>query len=343
MSSEFSHGSVTHRRARLWWRIAIAGVLLTVVVASVGLWLEVRPVGTGPDRVVAIPPGASTWQIGERLTQAGVIRSPRALVAAARLRRAGGRLRHGEYTLAPTQGALEIVDVLTHGRGLLHRVTIPEGFTIRQIAEALAGAGVARADRFIELATRRGRSFARPSMRSIDSLEGYLFPDTYHLPRSLDEEAVIGVMLDRFEAAVGPAVRDAAHARGLTLHELVTVASMVEREAQVPAERPVIAGVIYNRLARGMRLEIDATVLYALGRHKDRVTFADLGVDSPYNTYRREGLPPGPIASPGLAAITAAATPADVPYLFYVLKPDGGHHFSRTLAEHLAAVRRYRP
>lgn len=343
MSSEFSHGSVRHRRARLWWRLAFAGVLLTVVVTSVGLWLEIRPVGGGPSRVVAIPPGASTWEIGERLTQAGVVRSPRALVVAARLRRAGGRLRHGEYALAPTQGALEIVDVLTHGRGLLHRVTIPEGYTIRQIAEALAGAGVARADRFIELATRRGRSFTRPALRSIDSLEGYLFPDTYYLPRSLDEEAVIGVMLDRFEAAVGPAVRDAAHARGLTLHELVTVASMVEREAQVPAERPVIAGVIYNRLARGMRLEIDATVLYALGRHKDRVTFADLGVDSPYNTYRREGLPPGPIASPGLAAITAAATPADVPYLFYVLKPDGGHHFSRTLAEHLAAVRKYRP
>jgi len=326
-------------------RIAIAGVLVSAVVASVGLWREIRPVGNGPSRIVASPPGASTWQIGERLTQAGVIHSPRALVAAARLRRARGRLRHGEYALAPTQGALEIVDVLTHGRGLLHRVTIPEGFTIRQIAEALAAAGVARRDRFIELAAHRGRSVGRPSIaaRPVDSLEGYLFPDTYHLPRSLDEEAVIGAMLDRFDEAVGPGLHDAARARGLTLHQLVTVASMVEREAQVPAERPVIAGVIYNRLARGMRLEIDATVLYALGRHKDRVTLADLGVDSPYNTYRHEGLPPGPIASPGLAAITAAATPAEVPYLFYVLKPDGSHHFSRTLVEHLAAVRRYRP
>lgn len=307
--------------------------------------MEVRPVGGGASRIVVIPPGASTWQIGERLAQAGVIRSPRALVVAARLRGASGRLRHGEYALAPTQSALHIVDILSRGQGLLHRVTIPEGYTIRQIADALASARLVQRDRFVDLATRRGRSFTRPMLADlpIDSLEGYLFPDTYHLPRSLDEEAVIGAMLDRFDQAVGPSIHAAARARGLTLHQLLTVASMVEREAQVPSERAVIAGVIYNRLAQGMRLEIDATVLYALGRHKDTVTLADLAVDSPYNTYRREGLPPGPIANPGVASMTAAASPIQTPYLFYVLRPDGTHHFSRTLAEHQAAVRRYRP
>jgi UPF0755 protein len=320
-------------------------VLLLLCLSAAGMWWELGPVGPGPSRIVAIPPGATTRQIGELLTRAGLLRSPRALVVAARLRRAGARLRHGEYALAPTQGALEIVDVLIQGRGLLHRVTIPEGFTIRQIAEALAVAGVAQRERFIELATRGGRRFARASLAGLPtgSLEGYLFPDTYHLPRSLDEEAVIGIMLDRFDAAVDTTLRDAARARGLTLHQLLTIASMVERETRRAEERPVIAGVIYNRLARGMRLEIDATVLYALGRHKDRVTLADLEVESPYNTYRREGLPPGPIASPGLAAIAAAARPAEVAYLYYVLKPDGSHHFSRTLAEHQAAVRRYQP
>lgn len=330
---------------RRTWRLAIAGILLLLGLGAAGTWSELRPVGPGPSRIVAIPPGASTRQIGELLARAGVIRNPRALVVAARLRRAGGRLRHGEYALAPTQGALEIVDVLIQGRGLLHRVTIPEGFTVRQIADALAAAGVVQRERFVELATRGGRRFARASLAELptDSLEGYLFPDTYHLPRSLDEEAVIGTMLDRLDAAVDAPLRDAARARGLTFHQLLTIASMVERETRVAEERPVIAGVIYNRLARGMRLEIDATVLYALGRHKDRVTLADLAVESPYNTYRREGLPPGPIASPGLAAIAAAARPAEVPYLFYVLKPDGSHHFSRTLAEHQAAVRRYQP
>jgi UPF0755 protein len=330
---------------RRTWRLTIAGLLLLLGLSAAGVWWELRPVGPGPSRIVAIPPGASTRQIGELLTRAGLIHRPRALVVATRLKRAGGRLRHGEYALAPTQGALEITDVLIQGRGLLHRVTIPEGFTIRQIADALAAAGVVHRERFIELATRGGRRFARPSLVGLptDSLEGYLFPDTYHLPRSLDEEAVIGAMLDRFDAAVDATPRDAARARGLTLHQLVTIASMIEREARLAEERPVIAGVIYNRLARGMRLEIDATVLYALGRHKDRVTLADLAVESPYNTYRRDGLPPGPIASPGLAAIAAAARPAEVPYLFYVLKPDGSHHFSRTLAEHQAAVRRYQP
>ena len=307
--------------------------------------MEVRPVGGGPSRIVVIPPGASTWQIGERLTQAGVIRNPRALVVAARLRGASGRLRHGEYALAPAQSAMQIVDILSRGQGLLHRVTIPEGYTIRQISDVLAGAGLVQRDRFIELAARRGRSFTRPTLADlpIDSLEGYLFPDTYHLPRSLDEEAVIEAMLDRFDQAVGPSIQAAARARGLTLHQLLTVASMVEREAQVGSERGVIAGVIYNRLARGMRLEIDATVLYALGRHKESVTLADLAVDSPYNTYRHEGLPPGPIANPGFASIVDAASQIPTPYFFYVLKPDGSHHFSRTLAEHLAAVRRYRP
>jgi UPF0755 protein len=243
------------------------------------------------------------------------------------------------------QSAMLIVDILARGQGLLHRVTIPEGYTIRQIADALAGARLVQRDRFIELAARRGRTFMRPTLADlpIDSLEGYLFPDTYHLPRSLDEEAVIEAMLDRFDQAVGPSIQAAARARGLTLHQLLTVASMVEREAQVGSERGVIAGVIYNRLVRGMRLEIDATVLYALGRHKESVTLTDLAVDSPYNTYRHEGLPPGPIANPGFASIAAAASPIPTPYLFYVLKPDGSHHFSRTLAEHLAAVRRYRP
>jgi UPF0755 protein len=289
--------------------------------------------------------GASAWAIGRQLADAGLLRTPASLVVAAALQRRLGALQHGEYLLRPSQSAWEIAERLARGTTRVHRVTIPEGYTLRQIADALADAGLVDRARFLDVALGRGRSLGRPWLAALptDSLEGYLFPDTYYLSRGLSEEAVIGLMLDRFEAAVDQSLRAAAAARGLSLHELVTVASMVEREAQVPAERPVIAGVIYNRLARGMRLEIDATVLYALGRHKATVTLADLAVDSPYNTYRRTGLPPGPIANPGLAALEAAARPASVPYLYYVRRPDGRHHFSRTLAEHLDAVRRYRP
>ncbi len=326
--------------------IVIAGAVFLAAAASATLWREIRPASAaGQTRTVVISSGESTWQIGQRLAGAGVVRSAWAFVAAARLRGATSRLRHGEYALSPAQSALQIVDVLTRGETVLHRVTVPEGYTVRQVADLLAEAGLADRERFLDLALRGGRRLARATLEDlpIDSLEGYLFPDTYLLTRELDEAAILGRLLDRFDAAVGPDIRAAARARGLTLHQLLTVASMVEREARVPEERPVIAGVIYNRLRQGMRLEIDATVLYALGHHKTVVTAADLDVDSPYNTYRHDGLPPGPIANPGLPSIVAAAGPAEVPYLYYVLKPDGRHHFSRTLREHLEAIRRYRP
>ena len=327
-----------------WVGIVSAGVTFVVAILAAAWW-EVRPVGPGTPIAVMIPKGASTWRIGEDLARAGLVRDARALVIATMLRRAAGRLRHGEYLLAPSQSALQIVDALVKGEVVLHRVTIPEGYTIRQIADLLSVAGLADGDRFLNLALRGGRGLRRPGLADlpVDSLEGYLFPDTYQFARGLETEGLLGAIVDRFETAVGITLRSSAEARGVTLHQLLTVASMIERETRVPDERRIVASVIYNRLAKGMRLEIDATVLYALGRHKDVVTLEDLAVDSPYNTYRYPGLPPGPIANPGLAAITAAAGPAQTPYLFYVLKPDGHHYFSRTLEEHRAAIRRYRP
>lgn len=308
--------------------IAVAGAVFLGAGAAAFLWWEMRPPGGAEgSRTVVVPPGETTWQIGRRLAEARVVRSARAVVVAARLRRVDGRLRSGEYAFSPAQSVWQIVGILARGEAILHRMTIPEGYTVAQIADALAEAGLGDRDRFLEMAARS---------------EGYLFPDTYLLPRGLGEAALIARFRDRFDAVVGAEIREAARARGMSLHQLVTVASMIEREARVPQERAVIAGVIYNRLRLGMRLEIDATVLYALGRHKAELSFADLTVDSPYNTYRNHGLPPGPIANPGLAAVTAAAAPADTPFLYYVLRPDGSHHFSRTLREHLDAVGRYR-
>lgn len=326
--------------------VALVGAAVLFAGAAGVLWWRIRPVGgSGGARTVIVRPGESARQIGARLTEAGLLRDPESLVLAARLRGVADRLRQGEYEFTPSQSALDIVDTLARGEGILHRVTIPEGFTVRQIAAAFAAAGLVDHDRFLDLALHRGRLLPILALAElpIDSLEGYLFPDTYALPRGLTEEEVLAGLLARFEAAVGPDVRAAARSRGLTLHQLLTVASMIEREARVPAERPTIASVVYNRLRRGMRLEIDATVLYALGTHKEVITAADLAVSSPYNTYRHVGLPPGPIANPGLASITAAAAPADTPYLYYVLRPNGSHHFSVTLQEHQEAVRRYRP
>jgi UPF0755 protein len=333
------------RRALRWTAIVLAGAVAFLSLSAGTVWWYLRPVGGTGTRVILVTSGSSTRRIGEQLAAAGLIRGPQALVVAALVRGAAGRLRHGEYGLTPAQSALEIVDVLARGEGIRHRVTIPEGYTVRQIADGFGAAGLVDRERFIELALRRARSFGHPVLANlpVDSLEGYLFPDTYALPRGLGEAAVLKHLLDHFGAMIGPGVHSAARARGLTLHQLLTVASMIEREARVPDERSTIASVIYNRLERKMRLEIDATVLYALGVHKEQITFADLATVSPYNTYRVEGLPPGPIANPGLASIIAAAAPVRSRYLYYVLRPDGSHQFSRTLEEHEDAVRRYRP
>jgi UPF0755 protein len=336
---------VQRRRGTRALRVLIAGVVFLAVAAAAAWWM-IRPVSGDPHAapaVVVIPPGTTAWGVGRRLADAGVVRSAGAVVLVSRVLRLADRLQQGEYAVRPSLSTMDIVRMISRGESIQHRVVVPEGYTVAQIADVLAASGIADRDRVLALGLRGGRTLNRATLEDlpIDSLEGYLFPDTYQFPRGLPEAAVLGRFLDHFDAKVGSEVRAAARARGLTLHQLLTVASIIEREARVPEERSIIAGVIYNRLARGMRLEIDATVLYALGAHKTVVTLKDLEVDSPYNTYRHAGLPPGPIANPGLAAIAAAATPADVPYFYYVLRPDGRHHFSRTPDEHLDAVRRY--
>jgi UPF0755 protein len=325
-------------------RVSSAALLLALgaaVVASAAA--SVRPADpAGSPKVVVIPAGASAVDIGRQLESAGIVRRASDFVWAVRLRGVGGRLQGGEYRLSPAMSLLEVVDVLARGQVLLHDVTIPEGYTAAEGARVLAEAGLGDRGRLEELALRGAARLPHPFLRSVPtgSLEGYLFPDTYRLPRGWPEEKVMGVLLDRFAQVVLPLWRE--QGGGRPLHEIVTLASLVEREARRDDERALIAGVLYNRLRRGMRLEVDATVLYALGGHKAVVTYRDLEVDSPYNTYRRTGLPPGPIANPGLASLQAALRPAATEYLYYVARPDGSHVFSRTYQEHLVAIRRYR-
>jgi len=319
-------------------------VLVATVVAGI---LYVRSSVLSPvtrraaERVVVIPPGSGALQIGQALEAAGMVRRASDFVYAARLRGVTRSLRGGEYVLAPSMPLLAIVDKIARGDVLLHAVTIPEGYTAEQIVQVLAAKRLGDAARLRALVRRGASEFPFAFLRTVpdDSLEGYLFPDTYRLPRFLDEHAVIAAFLERFDDVVVPLWRREGGDR--SLHEIVTMASMVEREARLGTERPLIAGVLTNRLRRGWRLEVDATVLYALGHHTPVVTYDDLKVNSPYNTYLHAGLPPGPIANPGLAAIQAALHPAQTDYLYYVARPDGSHAFSRTLTEHLAAVRRY--
>jgi UPF0755 protein len=321
-----------------------AGAALVIAAgAAAAVALTLSPVDrSAPPRLVDIPRGATSESIGELLYASGLVRSARAFAIAARLKGVSGSLQEGEYRLSPALPLLDILEILARGEVVLRRVTIPEGFTAAEIVDALGAAGVGTREGLHDLVTRGGSRFGYPFLRGSPggSLEGYLFPDTYLIPRRLADRDIVDLFLKHFSAVVVPRWQAAAPER--SLHDLITMASLIEREARVPSERPIIASVLYNRLARGMRLEVDATVLYALGGHKDVVTFDDLAVDSPYNTYRYAGLPPGPIANPGLAAISAALKPAQTSYLFYVARADGSHVFSRTFSEHLIAIRKYR-
>lgn len=233
--------------------------------------------------------------------------------------------------------AREIAYAIASGKTATVKLTIPEGFTLRQIAERVGGTGLCTTEEFLTAAVPAAAGAAGIPGKP-DSLEGYLFPATYVLDYGAPSEKIVAEFLRAFRERVVDGMADDLARSKRPLHEIVTIASLIEREARVEKDRPLISSVIYNRLRIGMKLQIDATVLYALGEHKDRVLYEDLRVDSPFNTYRNPGLPPHAIASPGEASLRAALNPAETDYLFYVAKPDGSHLFTRTYEEHLQAI-----
>jgi UPF0755 protein len=285
---------------------------------------------------VSVPQGASFRAVADSLESAGIVSSARLFRWYATL---GGRdraIKAGTYALQPGQSWGDVLDALIDGRGLVLTVTIPEGFDLRQIAPRLA--------RVLDVPEDSVRAAVRDSAWRAErgvpaaTLEGYLFPDTYTFPAGTSARTAVRTMLERFDAVWRPEWDARLAALGITRHQAVTMASLVEKEARVAEERPTIAAVYWNRVKIGMRLQADPTVQYALPEHVDRLLFVHLEVDSPYNTYRYDGLPPGPIASPGASSLDAALTPADVPYLFFVAHPDGHHEFRRTFQEHQQAI-----
>jgi UPF0755 protein len=297
---------------------------------------------------VEIPAGAGTPEIAQILADAGVIGNASAFRLRARLDGVDAQLRPGTYELVTGMSYDEILDVLLTGTPVSYTtVTIPEGLRVDEVAERFEQEAGIPAAEFTALAQGQAGTFAaeHPYLEGVyaGSLEGYLFPKTYRVVDGSTARDVIGMMLDQFDAEMAGVDLAWATARGLTLHEVVTIASMIEREARVAEERPLVSSVIYNRLDEDMRLELCATVEFIIQERKPRLAAEDLAIDSPYNTYMYAGLPPGPIAGPGLASLQAAAAPADTRYLFYVLTgEDGSHTFTETYAEFLEAKERSR-
>ncbi|MBI2215813.1 MAG: endolytic transglycosylase MltG [Candidatus Rokubacteria bacterium] len=314
---------------------AVVGVLLAAVVYLASPTAAVRARAV----IVEIPAHQGLLDVGTRLESAGVIKHRAVFAALAVVRGSARRLKAGDYEVPRGATTLDVLALIESGRVRQHIVLHPEGASVAEVARVLADERLATAADLMRAA--RDPAFLAAHGIPGPSVEGYLFPDTYQFVRGLKVEEILGRMILRLRAKLGDA-ETRAKDRGLTLHQLLTLASIIEREAVAPDERRVIAAVFWNRLKRGMPLQADPTVQYAAGRGRRTLTRADLDVDDAFNTYRYAGLPPGPIASPGLASIEAALDPAPVPYLYFVKLDERRHHFSTTVAEHNAAVARYR-
>lgn len=324
-----------------------AGLSLAVIVLLAGgvgwftLQRQFDPPGPdgAPVRVV-VPMGSSTQRIATILDEKGVVTSARTFRLYVRIY-GGGPFQAGNYTLRRRQALRTVVATLNRGPEVTYdRLTLPEGLTLPQIAERVGKLPGRSAERFLA-AAKSGQVRSRYQPASVDTLEGLLFPDTYQFERDDDETVILRRLVTTFDRVAGEVGIDAAGEAGLvTPYQAIIVASLVEREARVPDDRGPIARVVYNRLRRDMLLQIDATVLYALGSHKNRVLFRDLKVQSPYNTYVVKGLPPTPIAAPGRAALEAALDPPPSDYLYYVVvEANGRHAFASTGAGHAANIR----
>lgn len=331
----------TFRRVLLGLMVLLILLMVPAAFAGWSWWKLQRPFKGYPDadRQVSIAPGTSVIQILQTLQKEGVL-------ADANLARfylvyymGDPALQAGDYNFRGPLSTPNVLEKLVRGQVVTDSVTLIEGLTLEEIADRLEQAGLGRREVFLDL--MRSPELIADLDPEAPDLEGYLFPETYSFARHSDEQTVVATLVktfrQRYEKQVRPLMDRPGSGPSRSLRQVVTLASIVEKEARVPSERPLIAGVYANRVQRGIGLMADPTVIYALkriGQWNGNIRRSDLRVDSPYNTYRYAGLPPGPICSPGLASLEAAADPANVPYLYFVSRNDGTHVFSSTLQEH---------
>ncbi len=292
---------------------------------------------------VRIPENSSGHEVAALLYKNGLIRNDKVFLSYCSQKGMDKQLKAGLYTFSRSQSLPELALQISQGKVKSPSFTIPEGYTVRQIGELLVKKQICTEQQWQEaLRVDYKYEFLPPGQTSNEyRLEGFLFPDTYTIGEKTSAQEIINMMLDNFATVWNKEYAGQVSTNKLNIRNVMIIASLIEREARIPEERKKISGVIYNRLQKGMPLQIDATVLYSLGEHRETVTYKDLEINSPYNTYKYVGLPPGPIASPGRAAIDAAINPEQHSYYYYVAKGDKSHYFSSTYAEHLNAKKKY--
>ena len=329
-------------RSRRWAVRLGIGLAVSVGFLALGVWtLCFMPYGTPPfPRQVEVPAGMGFREIAALLQEKDLVRSRHALLALAALRGEQGRVRAGIYRFDVPLSASALLAKLTRGEVFFHRVTLPEGWSLMQVADRLTGEGLVDRDHFLRKAcdsdvVRELLGFEAPS------LEGFLFPDTYNFLSGTGEARILRTLVKRFQQALDPSLQARAEEMGWSVLQTVTLASLIEKETSLAAERFLISGVFHRRLRLGMKLETDPTVIYGLEGFQGDLRREDLANPHPYNTYVFVGLPPGPICNPGRDALVAALFPAEGEYLYFVSRNDGSHHFSKSLQEHLRAVERY--
>ncbi|MFM8551203.1 MAG: endolytic transglycosylase MltG, partial [Nitrospiraceae bacterium] len=295
--------------------------------------------GEGLVKTVEIQEGTTLRQVAALLQREQLLRHQWGLILLGKLTSSDRRIVAGEYALRSDMTPKDLLAELRSGHVVLHAVTIPEGYTAVQIAELLDQKGIVDGREFLRLVHDRG--FIRTLNLDTDSLEGYLFPDTYRLARGVKSQEMIAAMVAGLRQVLTPELQARAKDVNMSLHDVLTLASVIEKESGVEAERELVSAVFHNRLRRHIPLQSDPTVIYGIQNFNGNLTRKDLAAASPYNTYRNQGLPPGPIANPGAGSIRAALYPVPTSYLYFVSRNDGTHEFSSTLAEHNRAVDRY--
>jgi UPF0755 protein len=326
----------------------LVAALILIFLAAAGaalFWNDLQRYARTPvsdeasERDVRIAPGTGFQAVCEILTEKGLVSRPWRFKLLARLRGLDKQLKAGNYRLSTDLSPEEVLAALVSGREHLLRLTIPEGYNIKQIAAAVEAAGFGKGDAFLKMVS--DPAVVKRYGLTAETLEGYLFPDTYLFPADVGPDVIVDSMVKRFQEQFSAKWRKRAEELDMSVHEVVTLASIIEKETGDPKERPLISSVFHNRLKKGMRLETDPTVIYGIKDFDGNLKRKDLRTYTPYNTYKIKGLPPGPIASPGTEALEAALYPAESNYLYFVSRKDATHQFSINIKDHNAAVRKY--